>query len=137
MDINKITLVGRLTHDPEAKTLASGQKLTSFAVATNYLWRDYKTKEKRDKTEFHRVIAWGRLADIAAKYLEKGSRVYLEGRMTYRDWLDAKGQKRRTTDIIVDELIMLGHNGKSKSPASEEALAKEEPSEKELVVEEV
>lgn len=137
MDINKITLVGRLTHDPEARTLPSGQKLTTFSVATNYLWRDYKTKEKRDKTEFHRVIAWGRLADIVSNYLEKGSRVYLEGRLTYRDWQDAKGQKRKSSDIIIDELIMLGHNGKSSSKGSDEALAKEEPSEKELVVEEV
>jgi single-strand DNA-binding protein len=136
MDINKITLVGRLTRKPELRKLASGQTLANFSVATNYIWRDYKSKEKKDKTEFHRLIAWGKLAEIAHTYLDKGSRVYVEGRLSYRDWKDAKGQPRRSSDIIIGELIMLGHNGNGKKGTSDDAIAKEEPSEKELVVEE-
>ena len=137
MDINKVTLIGRLTRKPEARVLASGQKLATFSLATNYLWRDMKSKEKKDKTEFHRVIVWGRLADIVATYLDRASRVYVEGRLQYRDWQDKSGQKRKSTDIIADEIIMLGHNGKSTQAKTEGAFAKEEPSEKELVVEEV
>src|SRR5512145_2319654 len=94
MDINKVTLVGRLVRKPELRETASGQKVASFAVATNYMWRDYKTKEKHDATQFHRVVVWGKLADIAATYLDKASRVYLEGRLQYREWQDKEGKKR-------------------------------------------
>lgn len=137
MDINKVTLIGRLTRKPEARALASGQKLASFTVATNYLWKDLRTKEKRDKTEFHRVVAWGKLADIALRYLDKASRIYIEGRLQYRDWKDAKGSKRTSTDIIADEIIMLSPASTSVGNKSEDAFIKEEPSDKELVVEEV
>lgn len=136
MDINKVTLIGRLTHKPEERRLPSGQKLASFSVATNYVWKDYRTKEKKDKTEFHHVIAWGNLADIVLAYLEKGSRVYIEGRLQYRQWKDAQDQKKKVTDIIADEIIMLGHLGKSTQQRGAEAFMKEEPGEKELVVEE-
>ncbi len=138
MDVNKVTLIGRLTKKPQLRETASGQKVASFSVATNYMWRDYKTKEKHDTTQFHRVIVWGKLADIASTYLDKASRVYLEGRLQYREWQDTEGKKRYGTDVIADELIMLGHNGSSKkSSSSEAAFVKEGPGEKELVVEEV
>ena len=137
MDINKVTLIGRLTRKPEARELPSGQRLASFTLATGYVWRDHKTKEKRDKTEYHRCIAWGKLAEIALTYLDRASRVYIEGRLQYRDWQDKEGRKRFSTDIIVDEIIMLGHNGKSTTAQTDAAMAKEEPSEKELVLEEV
>lgn len=136
MDINKVTLIGRLTRDPEKRSVPSGQQLASFSVATNHVWRDVRTKAKHDRTEFHRVIAWGKLAEIVLSYLQKASRVYVEGRLQYRDWTDAKGQKRSATDIIADEIIMLSPNSKQRT-TSDTAFAKEEPGEKELVVEEV
>ena len=122
MDINKVTLIGRLTRKPDEHDTPSGQRLASFSIATNYVWKDHKTKEKRDKTEFHKVTVWGRLAEIVLTYLDKGSRVYIEGRLQYRKWEDAEGEKRKSTDIIADEIIMLGHSGRSK-PGSENALA--------------
>ncbi len=137
MDINKVTLIGRLTDRPEGRLMPSGQKLASFSVATNYVWRDSKTKERRDKTEFHRVTAWGKLAEIILCYLEKGSRIYLEGRLQYRQWEDKEKSKRYSTDIIADEVIMLGHLGKAKNGSGSEAFVKEEPSDTELVVEDV
>ena len=136
MDINKVTLIGRLTRKPEERTTPSGQRLASFSLATNHVWKDQKSKEKRDRTEFHRITVWGRLADIVTAYLDKGSRIYVEGRLQYRDWKDKAGQKRIMTEVIADEIIMLGHNGKSNAARTEGAFAKEEPSEKELVVEE-
>jgi single-strand DNA-binding protein len=134
MDINKVMLIGRLTRKPESKATTNGQHLATFSVATNYSWRDYKSKERKDKTEFHRIIVWGKLAEIVTTYLDKGSRVYIEGRLQYRTWQDPKGQKRTMSDVIADEVIMLGHNGASRRG---DAFVKEEPSEKELVVEEV
>ncbi len=135
MDINKVTLIGRLTHKPEERVMPSGQKLATFSVATNYIWRDYKTKEKRDKTEFHRVTAWGKLAEVILTYLEKGSRVYLEGRLQYRQREDKDKRKRYSTDIIADEVIMLGHLGKPRNGS--EPFLKEEPSDQELVAKDV
>jgi len=132
MDINKITLIGRLTDKPQGKELPSGQTLARFSLATNYIWKDVRTKEKKEKTEFHDVTVWGKLAEIVLAYLEKGSRVYVEGRLQYRKWQDADDKPRKSSDIIADEIIMLGHNGRAKS---ETAFAKDEPSEQELVVE--
>jgi len=136
MDINKVTLIGRLVRKPTERPLPSGQKLAQFTVATNYVWRDYRSKEKKDKTEFHVVIAWGKLADIVIAYLDKGSRIYIEGRLQYRTWRDAKEQAHKSTEIIADELIMLSPSGKGRKSSPDDAFATEGPSEKELVVEE-
>ena len=132
MDINKVTIIGRLTDKPQAKEQSSGQTLARFSIATNYIWKDVRTKEKKENTEFHDVTVWGKLAEIVLTYLEKGSRVYIEGRLQYRKWQDADAKTRKSTDIIADEIIMLGHNGR---PKSEKAFAKTEPSDKELLVE--
>ena len=130
MDINKVTLIGRLTQDPEEKKGAPEQKLASFTIATNYIWKDYKTKQKKEQVEFHKVVVWGKLAEIVLSYLNKGSRVYLEGRLKTRKWEDQQGQKRSSTHVLADEIIMLG--GKPSGGRT-----KEEPSDQELVVEEV
>lgn len=132
MDINKLTLIGRLTRKPEAQDTPSGQPGASFSVATNYIWKDAKTKERRDATEFHRVVAWGKLAEIVLTYLEKGSRVYLEGRLVHREWQDQNGQKRTSCDVVADEIIMLGHLGRRTSESEGE-----KSSDNELVVEDV
>jgi len=83
--------------------------LAQFSIATNYIWKDYKTREKRDTTQFHKVVVQGKLAEIVLQYLDKASRVYIEGRLQYREWNDKNGAKRNGTDIIADEIIMLGH----------------------------
>ena len=134
MDVNKVTLIGRLTDKPDEKKLPNGKIMASFSIATNYMWKDWNTKEKKEKVDFHKVVIWGKLAEIAVTYLEKGSRIYIEGRLRYETWEDQQGKKRKAIRIIADEIIMLGHNGKSKSS---EAFTEEEPDEQELIVEEV
>ncbi|MFA5070515.1 MAG: single-stranded DNA-binding protein [Patescibacteria group bacterium] len=133
MDVNKVTLLGNLARDPGVKRLPSGQNLTFFRLATNYAWKDIKTKEKKEAVDFHPVMAWGKLADIIAKYLKKGSRVYLEGRLQQRNWKDKEGKFQNRTDIVADNLVMLGHLGKKKEP---DELAKEEVNLQEVEVEE-
>lgn len=128
MDVNKVTLIGRLTDKP--KSGVTSTELAHFSIATNYIWKDHKTKQKKEKVEFHDVVVWGKLAEIVLTYLDKGSRIYLESRLQYRKWNDEKNKSHTSTRIIADEIIMLG------SKSSDEP-AKEEPSEQELVVEEV
>lgn len=108
MDVNKITLLGNLTRDPGGKKLPSGQSLTFFNLATNHTWKDLKTKEKKSSVEFHNVLAWGKLADIIKKYLKKGSRIYLEGRLKHRQWKDKEGKYQTKNEVIADNLVMLG-----------------------------
>lgn len=111
MNLNKVSLIGNLVKDPVVRALPSGASLTSFSVATNYTWRDTKSKERQETTEYHPVIAWGRLGTVVAKYLKKGDRVYLEGRLNTRTWEDDKRAKHYRTEIVASQLIMLG--GKS------------------------
>jgi single-strand DNA-binding protein len=117
MDINKLMLIGRLTRKPESRTSATGGRVATFTVATTYAWKSATTNERKDVTEFHRVVVWGTLADIAGTYLDSGSRVYVEGRLAYRTFTDRKGTQRRTSDVIADEIIMLGSRER-KSPAT-------------------
>ncbi len=111
MNLNKVSLIGNLTQDPAVRALPSGASLTTFTVATNYTWKDAESKERQQATEFHPVVAWGRLGNIVAKYLKKGDRVYIEGRLNTRNWEDKHGAKRYRTEIVANQLIMLG--GKS------------------------
>lgn len=141
MNLNKASLIGNLTAEPIGRTLPSGQTVTSFTVATNYVWRDTKSKEKKESTEFHSVVAWGKLGEICQQYLKKGSKVYVEGRLQTRFWTDAKSNVRRSrTEVIADDLIMLGHLGSKKEEENEQqkqqALAKEEVTLQEVPVEE-
>lgn len=126
MNLNKVSIIGNLTQDPIVRALPSGTSVTSFTVATNYSWRDSDSKERQKTTEFHPVVAWGRLGEIVSKYLKKGDRVYLEGRLNTRNWEDAKGMKRNRTEIVASQLIMLG--GKS-GPKSEKINAEAAPEE--------
>jgi single-strand DNA-binding protein len=122
MDINKVTLIGRLTGKPESTLTASGQRIATFTVSTNYQWRDSTTKKRKEQINSHRVVVWGKLADIAATYLAKGSRVYIEGRLSYQKFNDRKGVEHVRADVLADEIIMLGkHGAERKSPASGEA----------------
>ena len=104
--LNRAQIIGNLTRDPELRKTGSGQSVTSFGVATNRVWKD-ASGAKQEEVEFHNVVAWGRLAEICAQYLAKGRKVYIEGRLRTRDWEAQDGQKRRTTEIITENMVML------------------------------
>lgn len=106
MDLNKAMIIGRLTRDPEVRTTTSGKNVASFSVATGYTWKDANGVQQ-EKTEFHNVIAWGKLGEICGQYLKKGKKTYIEGRLQTRDWVGQDGLKRYRTEIIADNLIML------------------------------
>jgi single-strand DNA-binding protein len=113
MDVNKVILLGRLTKDPVAKVMPSGQEISLLSLATNYQWRDQKTKERQERVEFHSAIAWGNVAKVANKYLAKGAQVYVEGRLKTRDWKDKSGIKHYKTEVVVSEMNLLGNSKKS------------------------
>ena len=105
--LNKATLIGNLGADPEVKHFPSGGQVTSISIATTRKWKDKQSGAKQEETEWHRVQFFGRLAEVAAEYLKKGSKVYLEGRIKTRKWQDQSGQDRYTTEIIANEMHML------------------------------
>lgn len=106
--INKVILVGNLGNDPEVKYMPSGGAVTNFSLATTDSWKDKTSGERVDKTEWHRVVFFNRLAEIAGEYLKKGSQVYIEGSLRTRKWQDQGGQDRYTTEIVGSEMQMLG-----------------------------
>lgn len=111
MSLNKVLLIGNLTKDPEVRTTPGGQPVATITVATNFSWKD-QNGAQQEKTEFHTVILWRRLAEIAQQWIKKGSKIYLEGRIQTRSWDDATtGTKKYRTEIIGDSLIMLDRAG--------------------------
>ncbi|PIR72701.1 MAG: single-stranded DNA-binding protein [Candidatus Nealsonbacteria bacterium CG10_big_fil_rev_8_21_14_0_10_36_24] len=104
MNLNKVILVGRLTKDPEARTTPSGQTVCNFGLATNRVWTDRETNQKQEKTEFHNIVLWRKLAEIASQYLKKGSLVLIEGRMETRSWQDANGNKKYKTEVVAESM---------------------------------
>jgi len=121
MNLNKAMIIGNLTRDPDIKNTASGQPVASFGVATNLVWTDQSGQQQK-KVEFHNIIAWRRLADICAKYLHRGSKVYIEGRLQTTDWTGQDGVKRYRTEIVAENLIMLdskpGFSGTPNTPTN-------------------
>jgi len=113
--INKVIIVGNLGQDPETKFMPSGNAVTNISVATSESWKDKQTGQPVEKTEWHRVVFFNRLAEIAGEYLKKGSQVYIEGKLQTRKWQDQAGVDRYSTEVIANELQMLG--GKSEAPA--------------------
>lgn len=109
--VNKVILVGNLGRDPEVKYAANGAAITNVTIATSESWNDKQTGEKQEKTEWHRVVFFRRLAEIAGEYLRKGSQVYIEGKLQTRKWQDQNGQDRYTTEIVANEMQMLGGRG--------------------------
>ena len=103
MNLNKVFLIGRLTRDPETKALSSGQSVSSFGLATNRFFVD-KSGQKQQQVEFHNIVLFGRLAEIASQYLTKGSLAFFEGRIRTRTWEDASGNKRSRTEIVIERL---------------------------------
>ncbi len=111
--INKVILVGNLGGDPEVRATAAGARIANITVATSDAWTDKTTGQKQERTEWHRVVFFNRLAEIVEQYLTKGSSVYLEGRLQTRKWQDKDGQDRWTTEIVANEMQMLGGRGGS------------------------
>lgn len=105
MNLNKIFLVGRLTKDPETRTTSSGQMVCSFGLATNRIWNN-QNKERQEQTEFHNIVLWQRLAEIASQYLNKGSLILVEGRIQTRSWEDQTGNKRYKTEVVAENIQM-------------------------------
>lgn len=105
MNLNKALLIGRLTKDPEGRTTPAGKSVTSFSMATNKFWTD-QSGNKQEATEYHNIVVWGKLAEIAAQYLVKGQEVYVEGRIQTRSWDAQDGTKKYTTEIVADNIQM-------------------------------
>ena len=109
--INKVILVGNLGADPDTRYMPSGGAVTNLSLATSESWKDKQTGEPKERTEWHKVAMFGRLAEISAEYLRKGSQVYIEGKLRTRKWQDKDGNDRWTTEVIADEMQMLGGRG--------------------------
>ncbi len=116
--INKVILVGNLGADPEVRYMPSGGAVTNVTIATSESWKDKQTGEQQDRTEWHRVVFFNRLAEIAGEYLRKGSKVYVEGSLRTRKWQDQAGVERYTTEIVAGEMQMLDGKGGSDAPRS-------------------
>ena len=109
--INKVILIGNLGADPEARAVPSGTTVANLRIATSESWRDKQTGEQQERTEWHRVAFFGRLAEVAGEYLRKGSQVYIEGSLRTRKWQDKQGNERYSTEIIGNDMQMLGGRG--------------------------
>lgn len=112
--VNKVIVVGRLGTDPEVKTVSNGNTVARLSIATSEAWND-KDGQKQERTEWHRVVVWGKLAELCGKYLSKGRQVYLEGRLQTRSWEDQQGQKKYTTEIVANTVQFLGGGSPSAS----------------------
>lgn len=120
MNLNKVFILGNLTSDPELRNLPSGQPVCNFRMATNRIWTDKETGQKQQKTEYHTVVAWRKLATVASQYLKKGGLVFVEGRLTTRSWNDASGNKRYRTEIVAEN-IQLGPRTAARSNVAKES----------------
>jgi single-strand DNA-binding protein len=129
--INKVILVGNLGQDPETRYMPSGKAVTNLRLATSDSWKDKQTGEQREQTEWHSVVMYDRLAEIAAEYLRKGSQIYVEGRLKTRKWQDKEGKDRYTTEIVASEMQMLGSRGGDRAGANR-ARATHAPTQDEL-----
>jgi len=114
--VNKVIVVGNLGRDPETRYMPDGAAITNVSVATSFQWTDKASGEKKEETEWHRVVFRGKLAEIAGEYLKKGSQVYVEGRLRTRKWQDKDGQDRYTTEIMATEMKMLGSRAGAGEP---------------------
>lgn len=114
--LNKVTLIGNLGADPEVRYMPTGGAVANVTLATTFRWKDKQSGERKEKTEWHRVVFFNRLAEIVGEYLRKGSQVYIEGRLQTRKWQDQSGQDRYTTEIVATEMNMLGSRSGGTAP---------------------
>lgn len=117
--VNKVIIVGRLGADPEVKTVGNGNTVARLSVATSENWTD-RDGQRQERTEWHRVVVWGKMAETCGKYLSKGRQVYVEGRLQTRPWEDQQGQKRYTTEIVASQVQFLGGGGSFKEDAQDD-----------------
>ncbi|MDG2229244.1 MAG: single-stranded DNA-binding protein [Gammaproteobacteria bacterium] len=117
--VNKVIVVGRLGSDPDTRYMPSGSAVTNVSVATSESWKDKETGEKQERTEWHRVVFFNRLAEIASEYLKKGSQIYVEGRLQTRKWEDKEGNEKWTTEIVANQMQMLGDRMSSGSSSND------------------
>lgn len=139
-------LIGRLTKNPELRSTPSGQNVTSFSLATNRVFTD-ASGQKQERSEFHSIVAWGKLAEICSTYLAKGRRAYIEGRLQTRDWMDQDQKKRYMTEVVADNMIILDAPPAGQrqehpqeqpfSPSQSQAPQKKDPQEDEHIIEEI
>lgn len=140
MYLNKVFLIGRVVADPEIKNTPSGQQVCNIRIATNRIWIDKNSGEKKESTEFHNVILWRKLAEIASKFLTKGSLVFIEGRLQTRSWEDTSGSKRYRTEIIAERMQLgpksagkiIPSETESKEETEEIPIIEETPSQEEI-----
>jgi single-strand DNA-binding protein len=111
--VNKVILIGRLGQDPEVKYTPSGDAVANFSMATSEEWKDKNSGEKREQTEWHKIVAWRKLGEVCGEYLQKGRQVYIEGKLQTRSWEDKEGVKRYTTEIVASSVQFLGDKGES------------------------
>jgi single-strand DNA-binding protein len=123
--LNKVQLIGYLGKDPETRYMQSGKAVTNFSIATSESWKD-KDGERQEKTEWHNIVAFDKVAEIAGQYLQKGSRVYVEGKLQTRKWEDKEGKDRYTTEIVVNQLLMLDGKSDERGESEERRPAREE-----------
>ena len=112
--VNKVILIGNLGKDPEVRHLENGASVANFSIATSENYKDRKTGEKVSQTEWHNIVVWRGLAEIAEKYLKKGDKIYIEGKLKTRSWMDQEGKNRYTTEVIADNMTMLGKLSENK-----------------------
>lgn len=121
--INKVIIVGNVGGDPEVRYMPNGNAVTTLSIATSEAWKDKQTGEKQERTEWHRVVCFNRLGEIAGEYVRKGSKLYIEGSLRTRKWQDQQGSERYTTEIIASELQMLDSKGQSGNAGYNEGYA--------------
>lgn len=114
--LNRVTLIGNVGQDPESRAFANGDAITSFSLATSESWKDKNTGEAKEATEWHRCVAYRRLAEVVSEYVHKGDKLFVEGKIKTRKWTDKEGSERYSTEISVDNLIMLGGKNDASSP---------------------
>ena len=133
--VNKVILVGNVGNDPEVRYMPNGNAVANISIATSDTWKDKTTGDQQEKTEWHRVVFFGRLAEIASDYLKKGSQVYVEGKLQTRKWEDKEGKDRWTTEIIANQMQMLGER-MSQGASNQNNVTKPDSSSNEFVDEE-
>lgn len=123
--LNRVQLIGNLTRDPELRYTPNGNAVCSFSLATNRSWTT-DTGEKREESEFHRIVSWNKLAEICSQFLTKGRKVYVEGRLSTRSWQGQDGAQRSTTEVVIDDMILLDNRRTEGNQATEEAQSEEQ-----------
>jgi len=137
MNLNKAFVLGNLTRDPEAKNLPSGQLVANFGLATNRIWKDRNTGQQQKQVEFHNIVTFGKLAEIAQQYLKRGSMILIEGRIQTRSWEGQDGVKKYRTEIIAEALQLGPKNQNTPAPAGTSTLQEQQSQKKEIKDEEI